>query len=125
MKLSSGVDLIEIVRIREAIDRHGSHFIARIFTSGEQRACGGRAASLAARFAAKEAAAKALGCGIGEVTWLEIEVVGDENNAPHLVLHGAAERMAKKLGLSRWSLSLSHTHEHALAFVVAMGAYSP
>jgi holo-[acyl-carrier protein] synthase len=120
MNLSSGIDLIEIDRIREAIERHGDKFINRIFTESEQRECGGRDASLAARFAAKEATAKALGCGIGDVSWLEIEVVGDENHAPHLVLHGAAQKMAKDLGLSTWSLSLSHTHEHAIAFVVAM-----
>jgi len=121
MKLSSGVDLIEIARIREAIQRHGEQFISRIYTEGEQRACAGRAASLAARFAAKEAVAKALGTGIGDVRWLDIEVSGDENNAPHLVLHGAADQMAEKLGLKNWSLSLSHTHEHAIAFVVASG----
>ncbi len=120
MKLTTGVDLIEIGRIRDAIDRLGDRFVTRIFTIGEQRECGRRVPSLAARFAAKEAAAKALGCGIGDVSWLEIEVVGDENHAPHLVLHGAAEKMAKGLGLNTWSLSLSHTHEHAIAFVVAM-----
>ncbi len=119
MNLSSGVDLIEIVRIQEAIDRHGEQFTNRIFTIGEQRECNGRAASLAARFAAKEAVAKTLGTGIGDISWVEIEVAGDESHAPHLVLHGAAEKLAKKLGLNNWSLSLSHTHEHAIAFVVA------
>jgi holo-[acyl-carrier protein] synthase len=119
MKLSTGVDLIEIARIRAAIERHGGQFISRVYTEGEQRACAGRASSLAARFAAKEAVAKALGTGIGDVSWLEIEVSGDENHAPHLILHGAAGQMAKKLGLNNWSLSLSHTHEHAIAFVVA------
>jgi len=119
MKLSTGVDLIEIERIREAIKRHGEQFISRIFTTGEQRECAGRAASLAARFAAKEAVAKALGTGIGDIGWLDIEVVGDENHAPHLLLHGPAQEMAKKLKLNDWSLSLSHTHEHAIALVVA------
>lgn len=121
MKLSSGVDLIEIERIREAIERHGNRFVERIFTDGELRACSGRVASLAARFAAKEAAAKALGCGIGDVSWQEIEVVGDENNAPHLVLHGTAIKMAGKLGFNQLSVSLSHTHEHAIALVVMVG----
>ena len=121
MKLTAGVDLIEIERIAEAIGRHGERFVQRVFTEGERRECNGRFASLAARFAAKEAVAKALGCGIGDVTWLEIEVVGDENNAPHLALHGAGKALAEKLGLGQWSLSLSHTHEHAIAFVVAMG----
>jgi len=121
MKLSTGVDLVDIERIRDAIDRHGMRFIARIFTETEQRESGGRVASLAARFAAKEATAKALGCGIGDVGWLEIEVKGDENNAPHLYLHGEGQKLAQKLGLSNWSVSLSHTESQAIAFVVAVG----
>jgi holo-[acyl-carrier protein] synthase len=121
MKLSTGVDLVEIVRIRDAIDRHGERFIARIFTETEQRESGGRFASLAARFAAKEATAKALGCGIGDVGWLDIEVRGDENHAPHLYLYGEGQKLALRLGLSNWSVSLSHTEGHAIAFVVAIG----
>jgi len=121
MKLSTGVDLIEIARIREAINRHGGRFIMRIFTETEQRECAGRFTSLAARFAAKEATAKALGCGIGVVSWLDIEVRGDENHAPHLYLHGRGEKLAKELGLSDWSISLSHTENQAVAFVVAIG----
>jgi len=119
MKLSTGVDLVDIARIRAAIERHGAKFIARIFTEAEQRECGGRFASLAARFAAKEATAKALGCGIGVVSWLDIEVRGDENNAPHLYLFGAGAQTAKQLGLSIWSVSLSHTESLAIAFVTA------
>ena len=122
MKVSTGIDLVEIDRVRDAIGRHGEKFVQRIFTPEEHRACAGRVASLAARFAAKEAAAKALGCGIGDVSWQEIEVMGDENNAPHLVLHGFAEKMAHELGYVQWSVSLSHTHEHALAVVVMSGS---
>ncbi len=121
MILSTGVDLVETSRIRDAIERHGARFIARIYTEAEQLECNGRVSSLAARFAAKEAAAKALGCGIGDVSWLEIEVRGDENHAPHLYLYGEGEKMAKKLGLSNWSVSLSHTENQAIAFVVAIG----
>ncbi len=120
MNLSTGVDLIEIARVREAIDRHGARFISRIFTEVEQQECGGRVESLAARFAAKEATAKALGCGIGDVSWLDIEVRGDEKHAPHLYLLGEGEKLANKLGLSHWSVSLSHTESHAIAFVVAV-----
>jgi len=119
MKLTSGVDLIDIERIREAIERHGERFVARIFTEAEQRDCGGRISSLAARFAAKEAVSKALGCGIGDVSWLDVEIRSDENKAPYLVLHGEGERLAKQLGLSNWSVSLSHTESQAIAFVVA------
>ncbi len=119
MKLATGVDLVDIARIREAIERHGQHFIGRIFTETEQEQSGGRFASLAARFAAKEAAAKALGCGIGEVGWLDIEIKADENHAPHLYLHGEGLKLAQKLGLSNWSVSLSHTDSLAIAFVAA------
>ncbi|MBI5823250.1 MAG: holo-ACP synthase [Chloroflexi bacterium] len=119
--LRTGVDLINISRIRDALERHGERFVARIFTEAEQRESGGRVSSLAARFAAKEAAAKALGCGIGNVGWLDIEIKSDENKAPYLVLHGEGERLAKELGLSNWSVSLSHTEDQAVAFVVAMG----
>lgn len=119
MNLRTGVDLIEISRICEAIERHGERFVSRIFTENEQRDSGGRAASLAARFAAKEAVAKALGCGIGAVGWLEIEIRSDENRMPHLHLHGEARKLANELGLSNWSMSLSHTENLAVAFVVA------
>jgi holo-[acyl-carrier protein] synthase len=122
MKLSAGVDLVDIARIRDAIDRHGERFVARIFTETEQLESGGRFVSLAARFAAKEATAKALGCGIGLVGWLDIEVKGDENRAPHLYLDGEGEKLAKKLGLSNWSVSLSHTESQAIAFVVAISS---
>lgn len=121
MNLSTGVDLVEVARIREAIERHGEKFVARIFTETEQRECGGRIESLAARFAAKEAAAKALGCGIGDVSWLEIEIRGDGNRAPHLYFLGAAEAKAREKGLLNWSVSLSHTEEQAIALVVAIG----
>ena len=121
MNLSTGVDLVELARIRDAIERHGEKFIARIFTKVEQQECNGRVESLAARFAAKEATAKALGCGIGGVSWLDIEVIGDESHAPHLYLHGEGETLAKKLGLTDWSVSLSHTESQAIAFVVAIG----
>ena len=121
MNLRTGVDLIDIARIREAIERHGEKFMARVFTQTEQVECAGRVSSLAARFAAKEAVAKALGVGIGDVSWVDIEIKSDENKAPYLVLHGAGERLAKKLGLTNWSVSLSHTDEQAIAFVVAAG----
>lgn len=121
MRFSSGVDLIEIQRVRDAIERHGDKFIARIFTEYEQSECKGKVPSLAARFAAKEAAAKALGTGIGAVSWLEIEIRGDENHAPHLYLSGMAEITAQEKGLLQWSVSLSHTESQAIALVVAAG----
>jgi holo-[acyl-carrier protein] synthase len=121
MRLFTGVDLIEIARIEEVITRHGKHYLDRVYTTSELEQCGKRTESLAGRFAAKEAAVKALGCGIGEVTWKDIEILGDEQNAPVLRLYGAAEQKAKDLGLSTWSVSISHSQSHSVAIVVAIG----
>lgn len=121
MKIATGVDLIEINRIVEVIARHGNHYLERIFTPAELEQCGKRAESLAGRFAAKEAVAKALGSGIGDVTWREIEILGDENHAPMLSLHGAAKKKADELGLDQWSVSISHSQSHSVAFVVMLG----
>ena len=121
MKLATGVDLIEIARIDEMMTRHGKHYLERIFTPAELEYCGKRAESLAGRYAAKEAVAKALGSGIGEVSWKEIEILGDEQNAPKLTLSGMAETKAKELGLTNWSVSISHSQSHSVAFVVAIG----
>jgi len=103
------------------VSRHGKHYLERIYTPAELELCGRRIESLAGRFAAKEAVAKALGCGIGDVEWKEIEILGDEQNAPVLHLHGKAAQKADELGLTNWSLSLSHSQSYAMAFVVAIG----
>jgi len=121
MILRTGIDLIEIARIRAAIERHGERFSRRIFTPAELAYCAGRFESLAARFAAKEAVSKSLGTGIGPVSWLEIEIRGGEYEMPAVILHKRAERIAKELRLTTWSVSLSHSETHAIALVVAMG----
>ncbi len=121
MKIATGVDLIEIARIETVLARQGKAWLDRIFTTAEQEHCGKRAESLAGRWAAKEAVSKALGTGIGDVAWLEIEILGDEQNAPTLTLHGAAESRAIELGLTNWSVSISHSQSHSVAFVVAIG----
>ena len=121
--LRTGVDIIEIARVERVMARSSERFLARIFTPQERAYCQERVASLAGRFAVKEAVAKALGTGIGEMTWAEIEVVSDESGRPELVLHGAAKRLADELGLKEWSISLSHTENHAIGFAVAMGAF--
>jgi holo-[acyl-carrier protein] synthase len=118
--LRTGVDLIEVHRIDEAIVRHGARFFERFFTARELVESGGRTPALAARFAAKEAVAKALGCGIGAVGWKDIEIVRGDLRKPEVRLHGPAAQRAEALGLDAWSLSLSHTHEHAVAVVVAV-----
>lgn len=121
MKLATGVDLIEIARIDEVVARHGKYYLERVFTPAELEYCGKRAESLAGRWAAKEAIAKALGTGIGDVTWKDIEILGDEQKAPVLNLYGAAADKAKELGLTNWSVSISHHQTDAIAFVVAIG----
>lgn len=122
MNLLSGVDLIEIKRVETAIERHGGRFLKRIFTEAEIELCQGRVESLAVRFAAKEAVSKALGHGIGKVNWLHIVVTVDENRAPRLVLHGEALQLAQRMGVTSWSVSLSHERQYAVAFVVALCA---
>ena len=119
--LRTGVDIIEVSRLDEAILRHGDRFFHRCFTAQELIEADGRTPGLAARFAAKEAVAKALGCGIGDVSWKDIEILRDNQRRPEVILHGPAKKLAKRLGLIEWSVSLSHTHEHAMALVVAAG----
>ncbi len=119
MMLRTGVDIIEVERIRRAAERHGERFYRRFYTARELERCAGLYPALAARFAAKEAVAKALGTGIGDVCWTDIEITHDKRGMPDIVLHGTAAELAAKLKLTRWSVSLAHTHEHAVAFVVA------
>ena len=121
MILKTGVDIIEIPRIQAALDRHGERFLKRVFTKLEIFECRGRADALAVRFAAKEATSKALGTGIGPVSWREVETLHKWSGEPYLVLHGAAERIARDLGLTVWAVSLSHSRDNAVAVVVATG----
>lgn len=121
MKLSSGIDLIEIARIQRALERHGERFLQRVFTPAEVAQCRGRASELAARFAAKEAASKALGTGIGPISWAEVETINLPSGKPELRLYGRAQIIAGKLGLDTWSVSLTHARQMAAAVVVAIG----
>ena len=121
MKLATGVDLVEISRIKAAIERHGERFLKRVFTTREVELAEGDVAFLAARFAAKEAVSKALGTGLGKVSPLHIEVLRNEVNAPVLFLQSEAQQRANLLDLQTWSISLSHTATHAIALVVAVG----
>ena len=122
MVLGVGTDLIEIPRIRQSIDRYGERFLSRVFTPREIAYCQRKknaAESFAARFAAKEAGAKALGTGISRgVGWLELEVQRDPGDRPALVLTGRALERSRWLGVSTISLSLSHSREVALAVVI-------
>jgi holo-[acyl-carrier protein] synthase len=121
MILKTGIDILEISRIQAALDRHGDRFLQRVFTPAEVTECDGRAEALAARFAAKEAATKALGTGIGPVGWKEVETLHKPSGEPMLILHGEAEKIANHLGISQWAVSLTHSRENAIAVVVATG----
>jgi holo-[acyl-carrier protein] synthase len=119
-----GVDLIEISRIEKAVTRLGDRFVNRVFTPGERAYAAGRLPQLAARWAAKEAAAKILGTGVWRdgVTWHDFEVVNAPGGKPGLRLNGQAAVRAAELGLTHWSVSLSHSRGDAIAFVVASRA---
>ena len=109
---------MEIRRVEQVVQRWGQRFLDRVFTEGEQSYCRGRAANLAARFAAKEATMKALSTGVRGVGWREIEVVRQKSGAPSLRLCGRALRRYQLLGLSQLALSLSHSRDYAVALVV-------
>lgn len=122
--LSTGVDILHIPRMQRAIDTHGERFLNRVFTPREIKACKGRSSEFAARFAAKEAVSKALGVGIrimahNGIGFKDVEVLPDGNGKPHVHLNGSAAERASALGLSEWSISLTHEREYAVAFVVA------
>ncbi len=120
MRVRTGVDMIEVTRIERGIARHGERFLRRFFTQAERAYCAEHPRRLAARLAAKEAVGKALGTGIGDVKWVEIEIVHDERGRPGVVLHGGAAELAGQMRLAHWDISLSHTEEMALAFVVVI-----
>ena len=122
--LATGVDLVEISRLetyRAEKPTLWPRFLRRVYTPREIEQAGESCQSLAGLFAAKEAAAKALGCGIGPVSWQELEILKAESGAPRLELHGKARELAAAQGLTVWSVSISHTRGHALAFVAALG----
>lgn len=122
MIVGSGIDVVEIGRIQQSVERYGQRFLDRIYTQSEQAYCLRKrkaAESLAARFAAKEAGAKALGTGISRgVNWLEIEVMRAPGGRPTLHFHGRAAEIARSLGVAHTALSLTHTAELAVASVV-------
>ena len=125
MIVGTGVDIAEVPRIREAVGRFGERFLKRVFTPEEIRYCTSKANTeerLAARFAAKEAAMKAIGTGLRHgVTWQDVEVVRQLGGRPGLRLSGKAAEFAAALGCQRIHLSLSHTEDQAIAHVILEG----
>lgn len=118
-RITSGIDVIEIERIDRAVDRWGDRFLHRVFTETEVLHCRGRAQSLAGRFAAKEAASKALGVGIRGLSWKDIEVVRGPRGKPVMHLHGKAARIAELQGLTSFEVSITHSRSDAIAVVIA------
>jgi len=126
MIISTGVDLAEVDRIQLALEdpRIGRRFRARVFTEKEIAYCEtkhrGKYESYAGRFAAKEAVMKALGRGWGaKVRWLDIEVARARSGKPEIILHDKTAKFAEQLGIRRWALSITHTKQHGLAYVIA------
>jgi holo-[acyl-carrier protein] synthase len=122
MILGVGTDLVEVGRIQESIDRFGDRFLHRIYTDREKEYCLGKANAaerFAGRFAAKEAGMKAIGTGWRRgVTWRDFEVATEPSGRPTLKLYGVAEGIAKKLGVGRISLSITHTAREGFAMVI-------
>ena len=120
-QLAVGTDIIEIARIQRTLNDFGDRFLRKVYTPREREWYGTRVDELAARFAAKEATSKALGTGIVGIRWQEMEVLPNRRGKPVLILHGRAAKRARKLGLTEFSVSLTHSRSEAMAFVVATG----
>jgi holo-[acyl-carrier protein] synthase len=122
MIVGTGIDIVEVPRIGQSIERFGERFLNRIFTAAEIRYCQTKANKVerfAARFAAKEAAMKAIGTGMRDgVRWRDFEVGREPGGRPTMNFHGKAAQYASALRMRRAHLSVSHTEEHAVAYVI-------
>ena len=125
MILGTGIDITEVPRVAESISRFGTRFLQRVYTEGEIRYCESKANRVeryAARFAAKEAAMKALGTGWSRgIRWRDIEVYRQPGSRPTIRFHGKASEFAARMGVTNIALSLSHTAEQAIASVIMEG----
>jgi holo-[acyl-carrier protein] synthase len=120
-----GIDIVETSRVRDLVDRHGRHFLDRVFTPGEQAYCGANPKRyyehLAGRFAAKEAVLKVLGTGWrGGIAWTDVEVIKESSGQPRILLTGECQRIAREQGIGRWMISISHIETHATASAIGM-----
>lgn len=123
MILGIGTDIIEIARIRQALEKQ-PHLMARLYTQREVGYCQRKKnpwQSFAARFAAKEAVSKAFGTGIGKIAWTDIEVVNDKSGKPQVILYGAALALAEEKEVHCVHVSLSHSEVYAIATAVLEG----
>lgn len=118
--ITNGIDLVEIERFSRIDPKIKTRFCQRVFTADEIAAADDKDERYAGRFAAKEAAAKALGCGIGDLNWHDLEILNDDRGKPFLLLHGEADRLAHELGWVSWSISITHTSTTAAAVLTAL-----
>lgn len=118
--IAVGIDVIEIARVQHVLDDFGERFLHRCFTEYERNRFGNRIEELAGRFAVKEATSKTLGTGIRGIRWREMETQVNRRGKPVLVLHGSARERAALLGLTDFSVSITHSRTDAMAIVVAL-----
>jgi holo-[acyl-carrier protein] synthase len=116
--IRTGIDIEEIGRLRRISPQIRERFVARILTPTETQNSAVNEQTIIGLFCAKEAVAKALGCGIGSISWQEIEVVKTGSGQPQVQLSGQASIIATELGIQAWSISISHTHEYAAAVAI-------
>jgi holo-[acyl-carrier protein] synthase len=125
MILAHGIDIVEVDRVRRMVHEHGDAFLHRVYTAAEREHClqmADPAERLAGRFAAKEAVMKLLGTGLaGGITWTDVEITASSAGAPLCRLHNTAKALADQCGLSRILVSISHTHQLAMASAIGMG----
>ena len=127
MIIGCGIDLVKIERIEKIIKKWGNNFILRIFTSSEKEYCekkkGNKYQSYSGKFAAKEALLKALGLGLREANWKEIEVTNNELGQPIINTSGKLKNIALAKGVSKYFISISHAKEYAIAQVILEGLF--
>lgn len=119
-KITSGIDLVEVERFRQLKPEIQKRFYLRVFTPAELEYIGGSFERAAGMFAAKEAVVKALGCGIGPVSWQDMEISHNADGNPLVCLRNEADKIAANMGIEQWSISISHTRQHATAIAIAL-----
>ncbi len=126
--LGIGTDIIECARIAQMIEKHGELFLTRVYTQQEIAYCSGRKAAnqhYAGRWAAKEAALKALGTGWAHgIQWTDVEVINQQGGKPIVVLGGVARELCQRHGIEHMLISISHCRNYAVAYATAIGAFA-
>ena len=118
-RIPVGADIIEIQRIEQAVLSWKDSFLRRVYTKAELEDCHNRGSSLAARFAAKEAVMKALGTSTKGIGWQDIEIISNNEGVPLIQPHGRVQEKAKELGINEFYVTMSHSKQYAIAFVIS------